>query len=251
MNEVVKHFSNGQFELKVSPHPVDGFRIQAPGLAKALGFRESFDLVRTVPNGEKGSELVRTPGGEQNVSYVTEAGFYRALGMRQVGRIQDEMARARVEAFQNWVYREVLPSIRMTGAYSPVKELTEREQLVALAQQVLKQDEQLQIAAPKAEAYDKFMDTDGLYSMEAAAKAIGYGRNVMFRELRRIGIIQGNNLPYQRFMQHFEIKMGTRLNRDGQTVPTATTMVRPKGVQFIGRKLAQAVAAVEEAGVLI
>lgn len=38
--------------------------------------------------------------------------------------------------------------------------------------------------------------------------------------------------------------------KDGETVPTYTTMVRPDGVRFIGRKLAQAVAAVEEAGVL-
>lgn len=111
-------------------------------------------------------------------------------------------------------------------------------------------EEKLQIAAPKAEAYDKFMDADGLYSMEAAAKAIGYGRNVMFRELRRIGILQGNNLPYQRYMHHFEIKVGTRTTRSGETVPTYTTMVRPSGVQFIGNKLARAAQAVEEAGLL-
>ena len=72
-------FTDGEFKISISLHEQDGFRVQAPGLARALGFREAYDLLRNIPAEEKGSELVRTPGGDQQVGYVTEAGFYRAM----------------------------------------------------------------------------------------------------------------------------------------------------------------------------
>ena len=109
-------FSNSEFEINLIQ---DGeqFKVAAPGLARALGFREAHDLLRSVPGPEKGSELVRTPGGDQRVGYVTEPGFYRVMGQRQPSRIKDPEIRLRVERFQSWVYSEVLPSIRRHGTY--------------------------------------------------------------------------------------------------------------------------------------
>ncbi|OBF77010.1 Bro-N domain-containing protein [Mycolicibacterium fortuitum] len=112
-------------ELTITPHDVDGFHVPGPQLALALGFREAFDLMRSLPDAEKGSELVRTPGGEQMVGYVTEAGFYRALGQRQPSRISHPELRSRVERFQSWVYGTVLPQIRRTGSYSRELDLSD------------------------------------------------------------------------------------------------------------------------------
>lgn len=112
----IQVFENPEFQLRVS-RDGDAFRVEAPGLAKALGFRDSYDLVRSIPEDEKGSEIVRTPGGDQQGWYVTESGFYRALGQRQAARIKDAAAREMVVRFQSWVYGEVLPGIRRTGGY--------------------------------------------------------------------------------------------------------------------------------------
>lgn len=102
---------------------------------------------------------------------------------------------------------------------------------------------------PGAEAHDAFMRADGLLTMEAAAKALGYGRNILFKDLRRLGVIQANRLPYQRYAHHFEVKAGTYTNRvTGELVPTATTYVRPAGLDFLRRKLTNAVEAIEMAG---
>jgi hypothetical protein len=79
--------------------------------------RDAHRLVETIPDDEKGYTPACTPG-DQQVWYVTEAGFYRALGQRQPSRIPDPTVRDQVERFQNWVYHEVLPSIRKTGTYS-------------------------------------------------------------------------------------------------------------------------------------
>lgn len=111
-------FENPEFHLRVIPDG-DSFRVEAVGLAKALGFHEARDMVRTLPDGEKGSETAPTLGGEQRVWYVTESGFYRAVGQRQAARIKDVPAREMVARFQSWVYGEVLPSIRRTGSYRP------------------------------------------------------------------------------------------------------------------------------------
>lgn len=113
----IEMFSNGEFELHLVPIG-ETFTVAAPGLARALGFAEARDLTRSLPDDEKGSELSPTPGGAQDVWHVTEAGFYRAIGQRQAARIKRPEVRAQVQRFQDWVYKEVLPSIRRTGSYS-------------------------------------------------------------------------------------------------------------------------------------
>lgn len=116
----IQFFDNGEFELRMTMVG-DSYRIAAPSLARDLGFKDAHDLVRGLPEAEKGTELVRTPGGDQRVLYVTEAGFYRVLGQRQVARIKDRNVRDKVARFQNWVYGDVLPTIRRTGGYQPAK----------------------------------------------------------------------------------------------------------------------------------
>ncbi|KRQ27122.1 hypothetical protein AOT93_26530 [Mycobacteroides sp. H110] len=93
---------------------------------------------------------------------------------------------------------------------------------------------------PKAEFYDELMDADGTYSFLAVSKMIGWGRNIMMAELRKSGVLQKNNLPYQRYEHHFKVTPQTFVNRKtGETVPTATTSVWPSGIEFIRKKLAQ------------
>ena len=111
----IQTFETPEFQLQLIPDG-DSFRVEAAGLARALGFHTARDLVRSIPDDEKGLELSPTPG-DQQVWYVTEAGFYRALGQRQVSRIKDAAAREKVTRFQRWVYGDVLPSFRRTGGY--------------------------------------------------------------------------------------------------------------------------------------
>lgn len=109
-------FNNGEFELRVREDG-DSFIVEAPGLARALGVRDATNMLRSIPDEEKGSSIASTPGGDQEVLHVKEPGFYRAIGQRQAARIKNESVRAQVVRFQNWVYREVLPAIRRNGSY--------------------------------------------------------------------------------------------------------------------------------------
>jgi prophage antirepressor-like protein len=207
----------------------------AGDVAQILGYRMASDMVRRLDEEEKGYAKVRTPGGEQEVTIISESGLYNAIF-----RSNSEGAKP----FRTWVTGDVLPALRKTGTYTAAPSPHALPQSFADAlRQLADTHEQLEAATPKVEAYEAFMAADGLYSMQAAAKSLGYGPNILFRELRRLGILQGNNLPYQRYMHHFEVKTGTYRNRSNELVPTATTMVRPGGLDFLRRKLSQAVEA--------
>ena len=57
---------------------------------------------------EKGTSLVSTPGGMQEMLTVTEPGLYRLIFKSR---------KPVAKRFQHWVYHEVLPIIRKTGKY--------------------------------------------------------------------------------------------------------------------------------------
>jgi DNA-damage-inducible protein D len=127
---------------------------------------------------------------------------------------------------------------------APARELSDDEiihrALTLTTQRVAQLTERVAELEPKAEFYDELMEADGTYSMLAVSKIIGWGRNVMMRELRRAGVLQGNNLPYQRYEHHFKVVPGTYVHpKSGERIPTATTTVRPAGIEFLRKKLAR------------
>lgn len=203
----------------------------AADVATVLGYSATAALTRRLDDDDKGVRDLHTPGGRQSMAVISEPGLFAAILGSQVPG---------AKAFKRWVTHEVLPVLRKTGTYgnAPAHQLP--QSFADALRQLADTCEQIEVLAPKAEAYDALVDADGLLSMQAAAKALGYGPNILYRDLRRLGILQGNNLPYQRYMHHFDVKLGSYRNRAGETVPTTTTMVRPAGLDFLRKKLAQA-----------
>lgn len=112
-------FRNGEFEICLTPVG-STFTVQAPGFARALGYRDANTMLANIPSDEKGYGVARTPGGYQEVWHLTEPGFYRVLGQRQLGRIKNDDVRNKVDRFQRWVYHDILPSLRIEGSYSMI-----------------------------------------------------------------------------------------------------------------------------------
>lgn len=113
----IERFGNGEFAVELLPNG-DSFKVVASGVARALGFHSARDMLRTVPDGEKGWETAPTPGGEQRVHVLLEPGFYRVIGQRQAERVANEDVRDQVKRFQSWVYADVLPSLRKHGSHT-------------------------------------------------------------------------------------------------------------------------------------
>jgi anti-repressor protein len=101
------------------------------------------------------------------------------------------------------------------------------------------QAKELLLAKPKVDFYDTVANSDSLLSMADVAKVLdkGIGRNRLFKLLRSRGILQGNNVPYQRFVDagYFKVVESSYMAGDNAIVSTVT-YVKQKGVDYI-RKL--------------
>lgn len=87
----------------------DDLWFYAPSLAKTLEYETAVQMLRGVPDNEKGVHSVHTLGGVQDANFLNEPGFYRVIS-----RSRSAMA----EPFKLWVFHDVLPSIRKTGQYA-------------------------------------------------------------------------------------------------------------------------------------
>lgn len=207
----------------------------ATDISRILGYRSAPDMTRRLDEADKGYAEVRTPGGDQQVTVVNESGLYDSIF-----RSNAEGARP----FRRWVTREVLPSIRKTGSYGgQIASMPLSEQL-AIAAEAARRAEELEalraIDAPKVESFDAFMDADGAYSMDAAAKSLadvtgGLGRNKLFAWLRDRNVLMVGNRPYQRHAHLFKVVAGSYEDNNGVTHTTYTTHVRPNGLATLRR----------------
>ena len=88
-------------------------------VANALNIKNHRDLANKQLN-PKGVEKIYTPtrGGKQELIFIDEANLYRVIFRSNKKEAID---------FQNWVFEEVLPSIRKTGGYMTDVTLTRHQ----------------------------------------------------------------------------------------------------------------------------
>lgn len=80
----------------------------AKDVCDALEYNDVESACRKLDEEEKGKEILRTPGGPQEMLVVNESGLY-ALILRS--------NKPQAHAFRKWVTNEVLPALRRTGSY--------------------------------------------------------------------------------------------------------------------------------------
>lgn len=214
----------------------------AADVCAVLGIANSRDALSRLDDDEKGVGTADTPGGPQRVAIVNEPGVY---GLTWTSR------KAEAAKFRRWIKHEVLPTIRKTGGYGGGIATMPLSQQLALAAEAARRAEELEalraIEAPKAEAFDDFMNADGAYSMDAAAKSLadvtgGMGRNKLFAWLRDRKVLMSQNRPYQQYAHLFKVVAGSYEDRNGVTHTTYTTHVRPAGLEYIRRCFTKGVA---------
>ncbi|MBB5321198.1 BRO-N domain-containing protein [Marinobacter oulmenensis] len=80
----------------------------AADVAAALGYRMTSDMTRNLDDDEKGTHIMRTPGGNQEITVINESGLYCCVLKSR---------KPEAKKFKRWVTHEVLPTIRKTGSY--------------------------------------------------------------------------------------------------------------------------------------
>lgn len=85
----------------------------AQDVCKALGMQAVDVALRKLDSDEKGTYSIRTPGGFQSQSVISESGLYTLIL-----RCRDAVTPGTIPyRFRKWVTSEVLPAIRQTGKY--------------------------------------------------------------------------------------------------------------------------------------
>ena len=232
-------FSYGDEEVRIVQINNEPWWV-APDVARVLEYRDSHAITRSVDEEDKGTHVVWTPGGNQRVVVISEAGLYSAIVRANSDR---------AKPFRRWVTHEVLPEIRKTGGYNAPAttghELTEDEivhqALGILNRKTEELESKVQELEPKAEFYSDLMDASGTYDFAATARFLGLGRNIMMRELRRLRVLQSDNLPYRQYDRHFKvIPTVFQHPNTGEDMVSYKTTVLPSGVEFLRKKLTDA-----------
>lgn len=198
----IKTFSNIEFgeirTIDVNNKPY----FVGSDIAKVLGYKEPHKAIsRHCKGGMK--RTVLTNGGNQEVAVIPEGDVYRLI-------IKSKLPSA--EKFESWIMDEVLPQIRQTGGYIPIKEEPNElflARAVQIANETIKHKDEI-IANQKKrikslEETEKdwklLMETKGTFSVNEIAHFIGIGEYKLFSYMRNVGLLfkneNGDNVPYE------------------------------------------------------
>ena len=198
---------------------------------------------------------VLTNGGSQQMYFVTEPDLYRCI-------FQSRKPTAR--KFQDWVFNEVLPSLRTTGAYVVAKEEDSEEDIIARgliaakaalarreerikelecennqSKQVIEvQSERIAKDAPKVEYYDQTLNSEDCMTSSQVALDLGITAQELHNKLCQANIIykqsgQWNlHKPYKGWKLH-DTNTYTFPSSDGGTHTKVYTVWTQRGRRFI------------------
>lgn len=174
MNEL-KAFNNPDFG-EVRTLEEDGkVLFCASDVAVALGYAKPRNAIATHCKGALKRGIL-TAGGNQEMTFIPEGDVYRLIAKSKLPG---------AERFENWVFDEVLPSIRKTGGYIAGQETMTADELMAKALMVAREtlarrEAELSrktvenaIMQPKADYFDELVERNTLTNFRETAKQLG------------------------------------------------------------------------------
>ena len=207
----------------------------ASDMAKGLGYSSAAAMIRTLDDDEKGMQIVHTPGGEQQMSVITEAGFYHAAMKSRVEKAKE---------FRRWVTHEVLPQIRKTGGYIPVAQEDDEKTILCKALMIYKRtieekEALLEEQKPKVRFADAVTSCEDSILIRDLAKlltqnGVTIGQARLFYWMRLHGyLFQRETRPIQKWVEMgiFDTTI-TLVNTHHGTKERITTKVTGKGQRY-------------------
>ena len=238
MNDI-QVFKNDQFGQVRAARGKNGEPVfVAKDICAILDLGNPRSSIALLDDDEKGVHSVDTPGGRQQMTTVTEPGFYK-LVMRS--------RKPEAKAFQRWVTHEVLPALRRDGGYMVARDETPEQTMaraVLLAQQTIdRQKSRIAELEPKALFADAVAASDGTCLVGELAKmmrqnGVEIGQRRLFARLREDGYLgksgSNTNVPTQRAMDLglFRIKETAVTHSDGHVTLSRTPKVTGKGQRY-------------------
>lgn len=194
MNEL-QIFENNQFGQMRTLTENGNTLFCGSDVAKALGYARPNEAITAHA---KGTVKRRTPtnGGEQEMLFITEGDVYRLITHSKLPT---------AEKFESWVFDEVLPTVRQTGAYMTPetieKVLMNPDTIISLATQLKELQTKVEQDKPKVQYFDTLVDRNLLTNFRDTAKELHVAPKAFIKFLLEKGYIYRDNKsrlrPYQ------------------------------------------------------
>ena len=235
--QVFKHEQFGEIRVMLDEKGEPWF--VGKDVARRLGYKNPRKALRDhVDDEDKGGNESFTPGGTQMTIFINESGLYSLI-------LSSKLPQAR--EFKRWVTSEVLPQIRKTGGYIPLKDKEGRElsdlDIMCRATMILKKslDEKERLISdlqPKADYCDEVLESVDCITMTQVAKELGMTVHEMTRRLLDQHVIyeqSGQYMLYAAYARQHYAQTRTHTHRDlFGTVHTHTYLVwTERGKKFI------------------
>ena len=219
--------------------------------AVAIGYKNFRDALKShVKDKYKRESRITTPSGAQKITVISEPGLYQLAG---------ESKLPSAEPFQDWVYEEVLPTIRKHGAYmtdAKAQDILSGNGLADLLLQAGNQIKQLESekalmqvelaeATEKTRYLDLILDSPDELIVKQIAQDYGMSA-VKFNQILnklRIQYKQNNQwLLYSKYQGKGYIRSRTfnYIGNDNKQHTRINTCWTQKGREFLYRKLKMA-----------
>ena len=179
----------------------------ARDVCEALELEDVSKAVSRLDEDEKGTNLILTPGGNQEMLIVNEPGLYALVLTSR---------KPEAKQFKRWVTHEVLPSIRQTGSYSIAQPapVTPTEALLQTVQILAQQEKQLlQLQAAQTESQQKLEILGHRMEILDSIDTIGDPQQRLNAMVRRYAQQEGLAFPkaWRDFVQAYNTAYHTNL----------------------------------------
>jgi prophage antirepressor-like protein len=195
-------------------------------VAKALGYSRPNEAVSDHCKGTV-KRRTPTPSGEQVMSFIPEGDVYRLIARSKLPS---------AENFERWLFDDVLPTIRKTGAYMTPQTveqiLSDPDTIIRLATQIKELHQKNALMQPKADYFDALVDRNLLTNFRDTAKELKAKQSEFIQFLLDKGYIyrdeKGKLLPYSLHCEQglFELKECVSEKSDWSGTQT---LITPKG----------------------
>ncbi|WP_029333005.1 phage antirepressor [Exiguobacterium oxidotolerans] len=246
MNQLTKVFEGN--EVRVVGTPEQPLFVLAD-VCKALKLSNPSEVAKRVREKYRSKNNL---GRQGNAVTVNEAGLYQVIMRADQSPV--------AERFQDWVYEEVLPSIRKDGGYMIARHDESPEEIMArgllIAQTTIERlQHEKEVAATQLEAQrPKVLFADAVSTSQTSIlvgqlaklisqNGVSIGQSRLFAWMRENGYLGKKNAHYNEPTQYsvdrgwFEVTERTVQNPDGTVRITRTTKVTGKGQIYFMSKL--------------
>lgn len=217
----------------------------ATEVAKILGYKDPNKAVNMhcKKDGWLIHPVIDRLGRTQKKKFINEGNLYRLIAKSNLPQ---------AENFEKWVFDEVLPTIRLKGAYMTPetieKVLYNPDFLIKLAtelKELQEKNKKLEIKIeqdkPKVEFYDNVTESNTTLDLLRVSKILNFkniGRNNLFKILREQGVFNQKNIPYQEYIDKglFKLVEGQFVQNNEIQVYIKVVAFQ-KGVDFIQKLL--------------